>query len=140
MQDELDSQPQKSSDVDGGFIGVHLRRVEEKKQKEAEAAKKEAARAAARTRSDALIEAGEDPDDIESDARVPKPKKGFLERTQEKLELMEKRADAGLVDHAIKDPRYKRQMKQLADIKGAPGIETAPDQEGQEAVYQALME
>lgn len=73
-------------------------------------------------------------------ASLNRKKKGLLERTQEKLELMEKRENQGLVEHAIKDPKYKREMKQIADIKDNAEIANAPEQESQEAVYQALME
>lgn len=79
----------------------------------------------------------EDGDDDEDE---PLQKKGFLELAQEKLALMEKREDQGLVEHAIKDPKYKQKMKAIADINDQPEIANAAEKEGEDAVYQALME
>jgi hypothetical protein len=50
-------------------------------------------------------------EDADEDEELPKKKKGLLERAQEKLELMEQRKDQGLMDHAIKDPKYQQKMK-----------------------------
>lgn len=132
VQDELESKPQAPSSDEGGFIGIHLKKLEQAQKDAAEERKRQADREARKSRSETLTE--------DEDEEAPAKKKGILERAEEKLQLMQKQEDKGLVEHAVKDPKYKREMKQIADIHGVPGIAHAADDETQEAVYQALME